>query len=90
MEAVCSSETMVSTYKSTWATTLNTNIDIFTALRTSDLTTRKLKFLHSFEIYISGQQTGRQKLLNSMAASVTMVMLISLRKFGLLQLFLNI
>jgi hypothetical protein len=37
MEAVCSSETMVPIYKSTGVTTQNTTMDIFTAVRTSNL-----------------------------------------------------
>jgi hypothetical protein len=51
MEAVCSSERVVSTYKSTWCTTQKTNIDIFTAMRTSYLM-----------IWLRGFETAIQKM----------------------------
>jgi hypothetical protein len=38
METVCFSETLISTYKAHSVTTQNNNIDIFTAVRTSNLT----------------------------------------------------
>jgi hypothetical protein len=59
-DAVCSSETLVSVHKSTWRTTQKTNIDIFTAVRTSDLNKPDVSFYVAYP-FLDNQILWRER-----------------------------